>query len=347
MWRGPSSHFDLEDPRDRSRLDEPTLALEGLHGLVVLDEIQGRPDLFPVLRVLVDRPRSRARFLVLGSAAPELLRQTSESLAGRISYYELHGFGVDETGMRDHEKLWLRGGFPRSFLARTGAASAEWRRDFVRSYLERDLPHLGVRVGADTLRRFWYMLAHYHGQIWNASEFGRAFGVADTTVRHYLDLLSATFVVRSLPAWYENLGKRQVKSPKVYLTDTGLLHTLLGLATREDLERHPKLGASWEGFALQEVARRLGARREECYFWRTHTGAELDLLVVRGRRRLGFEFKRTDMPVVTPSMRAALSDLHLSRLDILHAGKRTYPLAPRVRAVALERLLEDIEPLGS
>ena len=346
-WRGPTLHLDLEDPRDRALLDEPMLALEKLRGLIVLDEIQQRPELFPVLRVLADRPRASSRFLILGSASPELLRQTSESLAGRIAYYELHGFGLEEVGSRHLERLWLRGGFPRSFLARSGAASAEWRRDFVRNYLVRDLPQLGVRVGSETLRRFCAMLAHYHGQIWNASEFARAFGVADTTVRHYLEILTATFVVRTLLPWHENVGKRQVKSPKVYFADTGLLHTLLGLETVVDLERHPKLGASWEAFALQEVVGHVRARWEECFFWRTHMGAELDLLIVRGRRRWGFEFKRTDAPSITPSMRAALADLRLDRLDVVHAGKRTFAMGERIRAVALERLLEDVEPWRS
>ncbi len=344
-WKGPVAAFDLEDPADLARLADPMLALRPLRGLVVLDEVQRRPELFPALRVLADRPRTPARFLVLGSASPDLLRQSSESLAGRLAFHELGGFSVEELGEARLDQLWLRGGFPRAFLARSGRESLEWRLDFVSTFLERDLPQLGVSIPAATLRRFWTMLAHYHGQVWNASEFARSFGVSDMTVRRYLDLLAATFVVRILLPWHENIGKRQVRSPKVYLADSGLLHALLGLGTREDLERHPKVGASFEGFAITAVVDRLRARWGECYFWATHAGAELDLLVVRGRTRIGFEIKRTVAPAVTPSMRAALKDLKLSRLDVIHAGDRTFPLAPRVRAVAISRLLHDLAPL--
>jgi hypothetical protein len=338
--------FDLEDPADVARLADARLALEPLRGIVVIDEIQRRPDLFPLLRVLADRPRHPARFLVLGSASPELLRQSSESLAGRIAYHELGGFSLADVGSRQSDRLWLRGGFPRSFLARSERESDEWRRSFVRSFVERDLPQLGVTIPAATLERFWAMLAHYHAQVWNASEFARSFGVSDTTVRRYLDLLSATFVVRVLLPWSENLGKRQLRSPKVYLADSGVLHALLGIRERRDLERHPKLGASWEGFALETVVRRLGVDRRECYFWGTHAGAELDLLVVRGRRRWGFEFKRTSAPVVTRSMRVALEDLRLQRLDVVHGGPHSFQLAPRIRAVAFTRLLDDLAPLA-
>jgi len=311
----------------------------------VVDEIQRRPELFPLLRVLADRPRRPARFLVLGSASPELLRQSSESLAGRIAYHELGGFSLEDIGPRRADRLWLRGGFPRSFLARSDREGDAWRRAFVRSFVERDLPQLGVTVPSPTLERFWAMLAHYHAQVWNASEFARSFGVSDTTVRRYLDLLSATFVVRVLLPWSENLGKRQLRSPKVYVADSGMLHALLGIRERRDLERHPKLGASWEGFALEAVVRRLGVDRRECYFWGTHAGAELDLLVVRGRMRWGFEFKRTSAPVVTRSMRVALEDLRLERLDVVHAGPHSFLLAPRIRAVAFQRLLDDLAPL--
>ena len=344
---GSATLFDLEDPADAARLADPLLTLGGLRGLVVLDEIQRRPDLFPVLRVLVDRPRAGLRFLVLGRASPDLLRQTSESLAGRIAYHELRGFSVGEVGARALLTRWLRGGFPRSFLAPSLTASAEWRREFIRTFLERDIPQLGIRIPSATLGRFWSMLAHYHGQVWNGSEFARAFGVSDMAVRRYLDVLSSTFVVRQLPPWHENLKKRQVRSPKVYLADSGLLHTLLGLATTRDLERHPKVGASWEGFMLDAVIEHLGLRSDECYFWRTHAGAELDLLVVQGRRRRGFEFKRTVAPALTPSMRSALRDLRLSRIDVIHAGPETFPLAPRVQAVAAARLLDDVKPLPS
>ncbi len=342
--QGPVTFFDLESEADVARLRDPLLALGGLRGLVVLDEVQRRPDLFPALRVLADRPRG-ARFLVLGSAAPDLLKQGSESLAGRIAFHALAGFSLEETGPAALDRLWLRGGFPRSFLARSTADSAEWRRTFVRTFLERDIPQLGISIPSATLGRFWAMLAHVHGQLWNSSELARSFGVSDVTVRRYLDLLASTFVIRLLAPWHENLGKRQVKAPKVYFADCGLLHSLLGIETRRDLEVHPRLGASWEGFVVGQLTERLGARPEECYFWRTHTGAELDLLVVRGRRRWGFEVKRTTSPSVTPSMRSALQDLRLDGLDVLHAGEHTFPLAPRVRAVAASRLLEDMPPL--
>ncbi len=344
-WPAQTTNFDLEDPADLASLADPALALRPLRGLVVLDEVQRLPGLFAVLRVLADRPRSPARFLLLGSATPELLRQSSETLAGRVAFHELDGFSIGEVGARKIGPLWVRGGFPLSFLARSDRASLEWRLDFIRTFLERDLPQLGVSIPSATLRRFWTMLAHYHGQIWNASEFSRAFGVSDMTVRRYLDLLAATYVVRILPPWHENLAKRQVKSPKIYLNDTGLLHALLGIGSREDLERHPKVGASFEGFAIAAIVDRLGARWNECFFWATHAGAELDLLIIRGRTRIGFEVKRTVAPAVTPSMRAALADLRLSRIDVIHAGDRTYMLAPRIRAVAVGRLLDDLSPL--
>jgi len=340
----PATFFDLEKPADLARLAEPMLALEDLRGLVVLDEIQLRPELFPALRVLIDRPRT-AKFLILGSASPELLRQSSESLAGRIFYHPFGGFTLAEVGVPHLQRLWLRGGFPRSYLARSERASTEWRQGFIQTFLERDLPQLGVTIPAGTLRRFWTMLAHYHGQVWQASEFARSFGVADTTIRRYLDLLVGTFLIRLLLPWHENLGKRQVKSPKIFFADTGLLHTLLGIRTWRDLETNPKLGTSWEGFLMAQVVDRLQARPEECFFWATHSGAELDLLVVRGQQRRGFEFKRTDAPTVTPSMRTALSDLGLASLDVIHAGERTFSLASQIRAVAATRLLSDINPL--
>jgi predicted AAA+ superfamily ATPase len=346
-WKGEVTTFDLESPRDIARLDDALLALEGLRGLVVLDEIQRRPDLFPVLRVLADRPDTRARFLVLGSASPDLLRQGSESLAGRIAFHELGGFALDEVGSSELERLWVRGRFPRSFLAGSNEDSHRWRRDFVRTFLERDIPQLGVTIPAPTLRRFWTMIAHYHGQTWNASELARAFGVAHTTVGRYLDLLIGAFVVRQLPAWRENLRKRQVVAPKVYLSDSGLLHALLGIGDREDLLCHPKVGASWEGFALEEVVRRLGARLDECFSWATHGGAELDILVVRGRTRRGFELKHTSAPKRTRSMHTAIADLALDSLDVVHPGTDTYPLGSGIRALALSRLLEDLEPLGA
>lgn len=344
--KGPVTRFDLEDPEDLRQLADAKLALRDLRGLVVLDEIQRRPELFPVLRVLADRRPAAARFLVLGSASPDLLRQSSESLAGRIHYHELTPLRLDETGVPKMERLWLRGGFPRAFLARSDAESAAWRRDFIRSYLERDVPQFGARVPAETLHRFWSMLAHYHGQIWGSSEFARSFGMSDVTVRRYLDLLSSLFLVRQLAPWHANLGKRLVKSPKVYVADTGLLHQLLGIGTRDALLRHPKLGASWEGFALAAVETRLGVRRGESFFYATHGGAELDLVVVRGSRRLGFEFKRSVAPELTRSMRIAIADLRLERLDVIHAGERSFALAERVRAVALTRILQDVRALA-
>jgi hypothetical protein len=345
--RGASSFFDLEDSRDRARLAEPMLALASLRGLVVLDEIQRQPELFQVLRVLADRAGTPARFLVLGSATPDLLRQSSETLAGRIAFHRLEGFDLEEVGQVRLDRLWFRGSFPRAFLARGEAASDAWRREFIRTFLERDLPALGSAMPAASMERFWGMLAHYHGQIWNGSEFGRAFGVSHTTVRKYLDLLTGTFMVLQLAPWAVNLGKRLVKSPKVYLADSGLLHALLGLEAPRELMRHPKVGASWEGFMLLQTTRQLRARADQCYFWATHGGAELDLLVVRGQRRYGFEFKRTDSPRLTPSMRSACETLSLERLDVIHAGSRSFPLAPRVRAVAAGDLLTAVEPLGS
>jgi uncharacterized protein len=343
--QGPSFYYDLENPEDLARLSDPMFILKKLKGLVIIDEIQRQPELYRVLRVLVDRPRASTRFLLLGSASPELVARSSETLAGRILYHELGGFSLDEVGVENTLQLWLRGGFPRSFVARSHSESDEWRRGFIRTFLERDLPQLGINIRSTTMHRFWTMLSHYHGQIWNASEFARSFGVADTTVRNYLDLLSSALVVHQLQPWHENISKRQVKAPKVYLADSGLLHTLLNLKTLMDLEGHPKVGASWEGFAMGEVIRCLRVRRDECYFWATHGGAELDLLVSRGRKRWGFEFKRTSSPTVTPSMRSALSDLHLQSLDIIHAGEISFPLDRRIRAIALTRLLEDINPL--
>ncbi len=337
--------FDLEDARDVVRLQDPMAQLTPLKGLVVLDEIQQRPDLFPALRVLADRPRKPARFLVLGSASPDLLKQSSESLAGRIHYHHLGGLCSDEVGIDAVQRLFLRGGFPRSFLARTNAESMAWRRQFIETFLQRDLPQLGIQTPAVTLRRFWTMLAHYHGQIWNGSELARSLGVSQPTVRTYLGLLEATFVVRRLQPWHENLKKRQVKAPKLYLEDTGLLHCLLNLPTQFDLDGHPKVGASWESFAMGAVVSRLGARWDECYFWATHQGAELDLLVVRGRKRLAFEFKRTTAPRTTSSMRIAMDDLGLPSLRVVHLGDHTFPMAEKITAVAFRDLEANLRPL--
>src|SRR5215831_7953237 len=340
----PVTVFDLENPRDLARLEDPLLALEGLQGLVVLDEIQRRPELFPILRVLADRRPLPARFLVLGSASPDLLKQYSESLAGGIQYYQLGGFALDEIAAGAVPQLWVRGGFPAAFLAPSLAASMQWRENFVQTFIERDLPQLGVRVPAITLRRFWTMMAHYHAQLWNGAELARAFGMSVATVHRYLDTLTSALVLQQLPPWFENLGKRQVKSPKIYVADSGLLHTLLGVDTAEDLERHPKVGASWEGFAMGEVMTRLSARPEQCFFWATHTGAELDLLVVRGSRRWGFEFKRSVAPRLTRSMHSALAEIRHERLVVVQALAQTLRLAANVRALALSRHVGQLEP---
>ncbi len=337
--------FDLESSEDLARLTDPLLALKSLTGLVILDEVQRRPEVFPALRVLADRPGPPCRFLVLGSAAPELLRQSSETLAGRVAYHYLEGFCLGEVGVSDPDRLWRRGGFPRSFLARTEAESLEWRREFIRTFIERDIPQLGVKVASATMRRFWTMLAHYHGQTWNSSEFARSFGVSDHSVRHYLDILTSALVIRQLSPWHANIAKRQVKAPKAYITDSGLLHSLLNLPTQQDLDGHPKVGASWEGFVIGQLVAHLRAEPEECHFWATQSGAELDFLVERGGRRFGFEVKRTTAPSVTPSMRHALDDLKLTSLDVIHAGEHTFPLNERIRAVGISRLLQDIPPL--
>ena len=342
-YAGTAHRLDLEDPADLNRLmDDPGLVLEPLAGLVVIDEIQRRPDLFPLLRVLADRRPLPARFLVLGSASPDLLRQSSETLAGRIVYHELGGLGLHEVGLHRLGRRWLRGGFPRAWLARSNAAATVWLDSFVRTFLERDLPQLGFRVPGPALRRFWTMLAHWHGQVWKASEFARSFGVADTTVRRYLDVLTGGLVVRQLQPWHANVAKRQVKAPKVYLRDTGVLHALLGIDDMHSLDTHPKSGASWEGFILEAVVDTLGLPDEDVHFWATHSGAELDLVVGRGQRRVGVEIKRTTAPKVTRSMRTAVQDLDLKELIVIHAGRDSYPLGAKVRAVAAGRLDLDL-----
>jgi predicted AAA+ superfamily ATPase len=340
--RGRGAFFDLEDPGDLARLEQPSLALEPLRGLVVLDEIHRRPDILPLLRVLADRPRRPAFFLLLGSASPNLWRDVTESLAGRVAFHDIDGFGLDEVRARSAARLWLRGGFPRSFLAPSDAESLDWRRHFVETFLGRDLPGLGFSMPKESVRRLWTMLAHLHGQPVNLHKLGASLGVSHMTVRRWLDILTGTYVVRTLQPWSGNVGKRLVRSPKLYIADTGLLHALLDIETLEDLHAHPVAGASWESFAISQVARRLGARPEQCFFYATHAGAELDLLVVRGRERLGFEIKRTAAPSATKSMRIALDDLGLERLDVIHAGSRTFPLDERIRAVALERVGRDI-----
>ena len=330
----PSSsacYFDLEDPLAAARLDEPMAALAPLAGLVVIDEIQRAPDIFPVLRVLADRVPNPARFLLLGSASPALLRQSSESLAGRVEVVEMAGFDVDELGPKDADTVWRRGGFPLSCLAGSEEASRAWRRQFLLALAERDLPQLGVNLPAAALQRFFVMLAHYHGQIWNAADPARSLGVSEGAVRRYLDLLTGAYYIRQLAPWHENIGKRQVKSPKIYWRDSGLLHQLLGIADQDALLAHPRCGASWEGFVLETMLRRL--QPDEAYFWATHTGAELDALLIKDGVRLGLEIKRADAPRLTPSMRHAMTDLKLDALWVLYPGRHRYPLADRVEAV--------------
>ena len=341
--RSRTHFYDLESSADRARLTDPLLALSTLTGLVVLDEVQRRPELFPTLRVLADRRPIRTRFLVLGSASPNLLRQSSESLAGRIAYYQLPCLSLAETGPGMVDSLWLRGGFPRSFTARSHAQSYRWRQDFVATFLERDMPGLGIRLPSHTMERFWTMIAHYHAQLWNGSELGRAFGMSQHAMRRYLDILESTFMVRVLKPWSANLRKRQVKTPKVYVRDCGVLHKLLDVRDRTALDRHPKVGASWEGFLIENIVRTLGVDDSQCHFWATHSGAEIDLVVQgRGGRLRGFEIKRTSSPAVTRSMRAAMTDLGLQSIDLIHAGDETFPLAKGIRAVAATRLLDDL-----
>lgn len=330
------NYFDLEDPASLARLDEPMTALRPLEGLVVIDEVQRRPELFPVLRVLVDRRDAATRFLVLGSASGDLLRQTSESLAGRMERVVIGGFTLPELGGGSVQTLWRRGGFPLSYLAASEADSLAWRKSFIQTLLERDFPQWRVRVPAVALHRFWAMLAHYQGQTWNAAEPARALGVSQSAVRRHLDLLTDALVVRQLVPFHANLKKRQVKSPKIYLRDTGLLHQLLGIGTPQALMNHPKVGASWEGFVIEQIL--MTESHDEAFFWATHQGAEMDLLLRRGDELIGVECKRTDSPRVTPSIRTAFADLGLDRVIVIYPGTKRYPLAERVEAVPLEML---------
>jgi predicted AAA+ superfamily ATPase len=329
--------FDLENPRDEQRLMEPMTALEGLKGLVVIDEIQRRPDLFTVLRVLSDRRPLPARFLVLGSASPDLLRQSSESLAGRIRFIDLPGFSLAEVGDANLRRRLVRGGFPRSFLARTDSESFGWREDFIRTFLERDLPLLGGTVKSSAhLRRLWTMLAHRHGQVWNGAELAGALGESYPTVKRHVELLVGALVVRQLQPWLPNLEKRLVKSPKVFIRDSGLLHALLGIGTFRDLESHPSLGASWEGFVLEEILTRTSER--DLFFWSTHAGAELDVVWRRPRGPVGFEMKWGDAPAMTKSMHIALHDLGLRALYVIYPGPKRFRLHPRVEALPMAEL---------
>ena len=331
-----ANYFDLEDPASLARLTEPMTALGPLKGLVVIDEVQRRPDLFPVLRVLVDRKGFAGKFLILGSASGDLLRQSSETLAGRMETLTLRGFNLGELGNPAPKMHWLRGGFPLSYLAASDAGSATWRKNFIQTLLERDLPQWGVRTPSAALWRFWTMLAHYHGQTWNAAEPARAMGVSESTTRRYLDLLTDAFMVRQLQPWHANVRKRQVKAPKIYIRDSGLLHQLLGIRNDRELLTHPKIGASWEGYVVEEVL--AAVQPDEAYFWATHQGAEIDLVLRKDGRLLGVECKRTDAPRLTPSLRIALEDLHLERIAVVYPGSKRFSIASAVEAVPLQEV---------
>jgi len=333
----PFTFFDLESQPDLRRLQNPELVLGSLTGLVILDEIQLMPELFAVLRVLVDAPQNQARFLILGSAAPALIKNAAESLAGRVEFVELAGFDLTETGADNWQTLWQRGGYPRSFLAASDRDSVAWREGFIRTFLERDIPQLGITIPAPALRRFWTMLAHYHGQTWNATELARSLGLSDKTVRSYLDILTSAFMVRQLQPWYENIGKRQVKAPKIFLRDTGLLHALLSLSDLHNLLAHPRVGASWEGFIIEQVLQ-LG-RPAEAYFWATHSGAEIDLLFFRQGRRYGVEVKFSEAPSITRSMQTVLQELGLEHLWVIHPGPHTYPVHEKITVLSVHNLL--------
>jgi len=334
--REPCIYFDLENPVDLRRLSAPLRILEDLSGLVVIDEIQRRPDLYELLRVLVDRPKNPARFLILGSASPHLAKGISESLAGRVGFVDLFGFNIEEVGAEHSSKLWLRGGFPRFFLADDESASMVWRDDFMRAFLERDIPQLGISIPSETLRRFWTMVAHYHGQVWNAAQLARSLGTSENTARRYLDILSGAYMIRILPPWFENISKRQVKAPKVYLRDSGVLHALLQLRSLSDVQSHPKLGASWEGFALEQVIGALESR--DLYFWATQAGAELDLMARIQSKRYGFEFKYADAPGTTRSMHIAVQDLSLEHLWVIYPGHQEYSLDNKISVFPLDSI---------
>ena len=334
---GANHYFDLENPQDAARLDQPQLALEDLSGLIIIDEIQRMPDMFPLLRYLVDQQKKR-KFVILGSASRDLIRQSSESLAGRIAYHYLGGFRLDDIDPAKMKTLWLRGGLPRSFLARSDEESLVWRNQYVTTFLERDIPQLGINIPARTLRRFWTMLSHYHGQILNYADLGRSFGVSDMTVRKYCEILEGTFMIRILQPWYANIGKRVVKRPKFYLSDSGLFHSLSSIETPQQLSASPKLGASWEGFALDCVCRTLGKQDEDLYFWSTHAGAELDLFWQQGGKNWGVEFKYEDAPRLTRSMKTAIEDLQLAGLWVVYPGKASYPLAKNIQTLSLSEV---------
>ncbi len=335
---GPDSinYFDLEDPASLMRLEEPMTALQNLNGLVVIDEVQRRPDLFPVLRVLVDRVDNPAKFLILGSASGQLLRQTSESLAGRLERIIISGFSLAELGSETEQDLWLRGGFPLSYLAKNDEDSSIWRKQFIQTLLEQDLPQWGVGTPAQVLLRFWTMLAHYHGQTWNAAEPARALGVSEPTIRKHLDLLTDAFMVRQLQPYLANIRKRQVKSPKIYIRDSGLLHTLLGITSEKSLLTNPKIGASWEGFVIEQVLSR--EPHDDAFFWATHQKAEIDLILQKDTKLFGVEIKRTDSPRLTPSIKNAISDLGLEKVVIIYPGTKRFPISDGVEAIPLRMI---------
>lgn len=341
----PSSlnYFDLEDPRHLARLEQPIQALESLTGTIVIDEVQRRPELFPVLRVLADRTPLPARFLVLGSSSPALSNQASETLAGRNERITMSGFSIAEIGASGSQRHWLRGGYPLSYLASDDVASSAWRRDFIRTFLERDIPQFGFSIPATTLLRFWTMVAHYHGQTWNAAQLAQSLGIGQSSVRRYLDLLTDLFMIRQLPAWHANLKKRQVRAPKVYFRDTGLLHQLLGIRSIADLLNHPKNGASWEGYVVDEVLK--SVEPDEAYFWATHQGAEIDLLLLKDGAMFGIECKRVDAPTLTPSIRIAFEDLKLQRVAVIYPGPQRYSLAPKVEAVPFTAITQGMRGL--
>jgi hypothetical protein len=330
------NYFDLEDPVSLSRLEEPMTALQDVTGLVVIDEIQRRLDLFPILRVLADRDTLPVRFLILGSASPELVRNASESLAGRLETIAISGFSLSEVGQNNLNRHWLRGGFPLSYLAANDIDSQIWRKNFIQTFLERDLHQWGIQIPAITLMRFWTLLAHYHGQTWNAAEASRSFGVSNMTARRYVDILENVFMIRCLQPWYANIHKRQIKSPKIYFRDSGLLHTMLGINSELDLYTHPKIGASWEGYVIEETIKTFCP--DEAYFWGTHNGAEIDLLILKDGKRIGVECKRKDAPHLTPSMKIAMDELQLDKLIVFYPGEKNYPLADRIEAVPLDYL---------
>jgi len=341
----PDNYFDLEDANDLARLESPQITLSLLDGLIVIDEIQRGPELFQTLRVLVDRPDKSYRFLILENASRKLLKQSSETLSGRIHYIELTPFNMHEA--KDMRKLWERGGFPRSFLAPDDQKSLLWRSSYLRTFIEQDIPNLGFKIPPQHLRRFWMMLTHHHGNIFNASEIARSLNLNGKTVRSYLDILTHTLMVRQLQPWFENISKRQVKSPKIYFRDSGIFHSLLGINSDMTLLRHAKLGSSWEGFALEEVIRSLNASAFDCYFWATHAHAEMDLIVIKGDRKIGFEFKYTDRPKITKSIRIAMEDLKLEEVYLIHPGEKSFFLDEGVKAVGFHNFIfEESQKIG-